>query len=317
MKKILFFLVFFLILIQPSLGFSEGRWFERKAEGWFWYEQPEVPEEEKEPEPPSIVVKPKEKEPVPEEKEPEIKKEQGPAPLSAAWMRENLPKYRDLAVDNPTPENVSMYLYLQKYALDKSQVFADVAKSVVISDAVLDANTRRPLSSFGGEQKNKETRRARAKVLHAISKQAGLWFFYQSGCGQCEVQEPVLFSLKERYGIEIYPVSIDGSAPPAGMFKNYVVDQGQAQKLGVQKTPAIFLVRPESMDFLPLGQTTMARDMLEERILFAAGSNGWISKEMLNSTRPMDANFLLNTEIPQDSFSEKKPDEIIQYLKEQ
>ena len=105
-----------------------------KERGWFWYEEPISDDE------PVEDVAPPPEPPPPKE----IKAEQPPAkpaeakPLSAEWFRKNMEKYRDKAIDEPTPENVSAYMYLQRVVLDKSEKFAQVTQQVVMSDPVLD-----------------------------------------------------------------------------------------------------------------------------------------------------------------------------------
>jgi conjugal transfer pilus assembly protein TraF len=53
----------------------------------------------------------------------------GPAPLSAAWLRANLERFRDQAIDDPSPRNVALYLYLQRLVLDKAERFAEAGQS--------------------------------------------------------------------------------------------------------------------------------------------------------------------------------------------
>src|SRR5258706_15714830 len=38
----------------------------------------------------------------------------GATPLSTAWLRTNIDKYRDAAIDDPTPDNVAIFAYLQR-----------------------------------------------------------------------------------------------------------------------------------------------------------------------------------------------------------
>jgi conjugal transfer pilus assembly protein TraF len=50
--------------------------------------------------------------------------------------------------------------------------------------------------------------------------------------------------LEKVYGFKIYPVSLDGLPMPNGLFGNFRLDQGQAALLGVEQTPALFLIKP-------------------------------------------------------------------------
>ncbi len=50
---------------------------------------------------------------------------------------ENLPKYKDLAWNNPTVENVRTFLYLQRFAIDRSEQFSDATELAVVGDPFL------------------------------------------------------------------------------------------------------------------------------------------------------------------------------------
>ena len=62
--------------------------------------------------------------------------------------------YRDKAIDNPSPENVAAYYYLQRVMMDKAQRFTDMARRVVMSDPLLDENQRRPIATFAANEAN-------------------------------------------------------------------------------------------------------------------------------------------------------------------
>jgi len=131
--------LFVLLLIAPvasSWGQASdaGRYFERGEEGWFWYE----PEPEPAPEP-TIDDTPLAAEPVPKPgpTESTIVEEidpVDPTPLSTAWFRANLDDYRDQALDDPSPDNVEAYLYLQRIALERAGSFAEASAAATVKD---------------------------------------------------------------------------------------------------------------------------------------------------------------------------------------
>ena len=129
-----------LSLLPPSQSEAAGFYF-REQEGWFWYErepeQPPAPEPPPPPEPTAPAESPL------AETAPE-----GPKPLSAEWLREHIGAYRDAAIDEPTPENVALYLYLQRVALDNSSRFAAATQRAVQRDPFLDEITQRPTATF-------------------------------------------------------------------------------------------------------------------------------------------------------------------------
>lgn len=258
--------------------------YDKNAEGWYWYHDPERIDEIKE------ISKPV----APQETK------SGPAPLSAAWVREMLPKYKDMAWTDPSPENVEAYFLLQRFAVDRSQKFAQVAQSVVIGNPYLDEVNRRPVASFAIPSVDRQARLELDDLLKKISTKAGLFFFFKSGCPYCESQAPILKYL-ESDGFDILAISIDGGALQSAQFENTRLDSGQAQKLGVTATPSLFLVSDKG-EFTSLGQGMMSYAELQSRILIVAAREGWITEEEINKTRP-----IMNGDDPKHNMSENLP----------
>ena len=107
---IVFLFVFARGVLDPARAEDKTPGFyERKAEGWFWYAveaEESAPEEEERPAIPLAAT-------------------QTPsAPFSAAWLRVNLPKYLDLAWNEPSVENLRAFLYLQRFAIDRAEQFS-------------------------------------------------------------------------------------------------------------------------------------------------------------------------------------------------
>ena len=204
-------------------------------------------------------------------------------------MRENLDRYRDRAIDAPTPENVAAYFYLQRIVLDKSSKFAAVAQRVVQGDPNLDEIAQRPTATFGANLANKTAGEARDALLTRIGGLAAVWFFYRSDCPYCEAQAPLLALMGQRYGFTVLAVSLDGKPLPSGFFPQFRPDSGQARALGVRSTPALFLVRPEGPAFAPVAQGVLSLAQLQERFVLAAATAGWISEADVAATRALAA----------------------------
>lgn len=253
-----------------------------KERGWFWYEEP-VPEDE------PVDEAPPPPEPPPPPKE--AKAEQPPAkpagakPLSAEWFRKNMEKYRDKAIDEPTPENVSAYMYLQRVVLDKSEKFAQVTQQVVMSDPVLDENSRRPTATFGAFAMDDKSTQGTDKAAKKLAETAGLWFFYASTCEFCIKEAGVLKGLMNAYGFKVLPIALDGLPLPGGEFPDFTNDRGQAKKLGVETTPALFLVKPgPDGGAIQLGQGLLSGEEIVKRTITLAHLNNWLNEDEYNDT---------------------------------
>jgi len=266
-----FLVVLGLIIAGAASAGPEG-FYAGKAQGWFWYRNalpPPLPPEPVPPPPPSPAAAIAPVAAVPP-----------PAPLSAAWMRENLDRYRDRAIDDPTPENVAAFFYLQRVVLDKSSTFATVAARVVQGNPDLDEITQRPTATFGANLANKTAGDARDAVLGRIAQHAVVWFFFRSDCPYCDAQAPLLELMSQRYGFTVLPIALDGAPLPSGLFPTFRTDAGQSRALGVRATPALFLVRPDPAgpQVAAVAQGLLSLAQLQERFVTAAVTAGWITQ---------------------------------------
>jgi conjugal transfer pilus assembly protein TraF len=277
----------FLMIHTPGISAfesnSDSRFYDRKAEGWFWYNE-EIPEPEPEleelPEPIASVIA----EPPTETAPPQPS---GPSIFSAAWFRENLPKYQDAAWDNPTVENVRTYMYLQRYAMDRSEQFADTTELAVIGDPFLDEESRRPSAVFASQKVDLWAGREATNLSQKIGQRAGIFFFFDSKSDTSIIQAPILQKLADEDGYNILPISIDGQPLPGNMFPDYRVDEGQAENLGVEVLPALFLVT-ENREIEPIAQGVLALNDLKRRIILVSKRRGIITDEEFNKTRPFE-----------------------------
>src|SRR5260364_147914 len=197
------------------------RFYWRKAEGWFWYEP--IPE----------PTKPER--PLPEQpaRSPTARQTTAPTVFSAAWFRQNLPKYKDLAWDHPTLTNLRAFLWVQRLTLDRQ------------------AGT------------------AQARLLNELAQRVGLLFFFHSTCPACATQAPLVRMLAKQHRFSLIPVSIDGQDLPGHPFPAFKPDRGQAAKLQVQAVPALYLTAPNGQ-FAAVGQGAMSLPEIQRRLLVVA-----------------------------------------------
>lgn len=277
---------------DEAVAVPEVSYFADKQRGWFWYEVLPEPVLEKKPEPelpkpaPSrseTIQKPQKfVEPKPTHPTPITPVE--PAPLSSAWLRKNLESYLNQAIDDPSHENVAAFYYLQRVMMDKAERFTNAARYVVMSDPQLDETVRRPIATYAANEANHQASVAAERGLKDIAVQAGILFFFRSDCAYCHVQAPILSMLERAYGFKIYAVSLDGLPMPNGLFGNFKLDRGQAALLGVEQTPALFLMKPPKQ-IVPLSQGVLSLEEMTSRILLAAKEAGWLEPLQYQTTQ--------------------------------
>ena len=297
---------------------DDERFFDRGQEGWFWYEPlPEddealpIPAEQPEPTPvPDTQLL------VPTEPTGPLAEAEPPKPLSAAWFRENLDRFRDRALDDPSPVNIEAYLYLQRIALERAGAFAEASAAAAARDPFLDANSERPIATYAAQAVDDRAEAARAAVLEALAEEAGILFFYDADCALCASQAGVLDLARRLHGFEIIAVSLDGSPPPDPLTAHRQ-DQGQAERLGVVSLPATFLVRPPDL-ILPIAQAPLDLTNVGRRIIALAHDAGLISDEDYLATRAIARPFALPgefDELPPEVMDD--PAELVRHLRAQ
>ncbi len=288
----------------PAIAQEEGgtgRFFDRKSEGWYWYIDPkDQPPEEKAP---AVVLADK-----PTHTKAETAKKE---PFSVEWLRENMPKLLDAAVNNPTKENVEAYFYAQRVAMDKSQRYAEQARQVVANDPFLDENNRVPIASYTKPFFLRETQEAKDVALKHIASVGGLWVFFDSKCKFCQPQANSVAELSKKYGILTNFISMDGKGLPN--IAQFSRDKGHAKQLKLKITPTTVLVVPPN-NFYIVSQGMMAQDQLADRILLAAESNSLLPKDISTRLNAYDRGVLTN-EDTQDGRSDD-PKQWVQKLKD-
>lgn len=243
---------------------SAETFYERSAEGWFWYEQ--IPDEPEPPEP---------SEPLTTVISGGVESSTGPAPLSSAWIREQLPIWQDKAMDDPTGPAMMIHVLLERMAIAKAEAYKDQRMALTFSDPLLDTTAGMPTSTAGVKMAREAADVAQGDILRELTRTTGVWFFYESTCPYCARQVFALEQLASRYGFTLYAISIDGKPLP-NWRGDYVVDMGQSELLGVTRWPALFLVRPPD-GYAHISTGLVSLPDLERRIVAVAHQKGWVS----------------------------------------
>lgn len=210
------------------------------------------------------------------DKEPVDKEENAPLPAatlnfqSAEQLRHELKRLEDIAIMQPTEQNMKNYLTVWQLVQEKSAVFADTWRRVVWQNPEFDYALKRPTNNsaiklYDNARMDKEEQR-----LRMLAKEHGLIFFFKSNCQYCHAMAPALKMLSERYGIEILGVSVDGGGLPE--FPNPRDGRNQAAKWGVERVPALFIGAKKTGEHAPVGFGMMAISEIVNRIFVLTGT---------------------------------------------
>nr|WP_238486388.1 conjugal transfer protein TraF [Motilimonas eburnea] len=241
--------------------------------GWHWYEEVEEVEA-LEPTPTPIPMQGKEE--IQNSKEIE---------LNVAWLKENLPKLRDKAIESPTDQNLRNFYGAQRLMIDMGTRFASRSSEFFKFNPELSESERRPTSNFALFSYSDEVERGRKSVMDKVEGKAGLWFFFLSDCPYCEKMASVLQILERKFNFEVLPVSLDGRGLVSGEYPDFVYDPNgkMATKLQITAAPTVYLVTKDGMEFYNVTQRLVSAQEMEERVLLVAREASLITHEQFNT----------------------------------
>lgn len=292
-------------------GTENSIFYQKEREGWHFYEDPERDEE------PAERPKEPEKPEKAEAKPTTEKKPRGPKPMSVQWIKKNIKKFRNRAINNPTRENVQAYMYLQKAAMDKASRFSEVSSEVTVGDPYLDEKVRRPTATYAVNAAQRRANQASNSTLKdlAANENVGLLFVFSSDCPYCRTQAPVLKRFGQLYNLPIRAVSLDGDHMPGTPFPDASYDPSLGERLGVRQTPATFLVKPPDA-MSPLANGVLSLKGLKKRAILVAKREGWIDRETYETTtsvNPVDPETAIKPREARDSLDD--PEALIRYIR--
>lgn len=206
---------------------------------------------------------------------PKPKPEVGPTvavpPLPSATeqlegITNELRELRAKALIAPTPANVSAYIRFQRAQLDRASLFSDVWQRAIWQDSDLDYTLERPVGALAKQQWLDTRTHSRDRVMASLSQRYGLFYFFASSCGACEVMAPIVKSVSARWHLTVRAISTDGG--PSRHFAQYTVETGQRRKMGLQPkvTPAVVLWDAQKRLAIPIGYGVLSADELQDRI---------------------------------------------------
>jgi hypothetical protein len=129
-------------------------------------------------------------------------------------LRELVSAKKERALDDPSVENVTTYIKVQKEAYDRSQRFTDAWQIAMYTDPKLDYASQHPTSTYGHSVEAEIKRNTEEQLLAGTADRVGLFFFFTSTCPFCQEQSKVLKVFADTYGLTVKPVSLDGVGLP-------------------------------------------------------------------------------------------------------
>jgi conjugal transfer pilus assembly protein TraF len=235
--------------VSPHINFWDDSPWDDPNRGFNWYPDPkqDVVEPEKPPEePPKTLYEMTTLE--------EIKKE--------------LERIKGVAVVNPTEANVLEFLRAQNWIMDKSSLFADVARRVVWTYPDVNYSARSPTVNYARSNVKDRVDAQRKDNVKNLAQTHAILFFARSDCDFCHDQAPVLKTFSTNTGMPVLTISMDGG--PIPMFPDAKPDNGISMTAtsgnGISMVPALYLIDRETQETIPLSTGVVAAEEIAERI---------------------------------------------------
>lgn len=230
----------------PTAQPSKFAFFERRAEGWHWYEDREREDEE---------------EPL-KQKRPNASPSLTPTEKIES-QRKVLEQKLHTAIVEPTQENVIAYIIAQKALMDQSQRFSEAWKQVVLTVPSLDETLLHPVDQNARHVYYTERNKELTSRIKALAQDYGLFFFFRKNCPYCHHFAPIVKHFAEKYGWSVLAISLDGGTLPE--FPHARHNNGIAERLQVTHIPALIALHPQSGQMIPLAYGLVSESEIEER----------------------------------------------------
>lgn len=261
--------------------------YERRGEGWFWYEDKAREAKEKKPEP--VKVAPVA--PAPTDDELDL--------IKFTSFQKSLDDATKIATINPNDKNIVRVLSLMAETRRKAAVFTDAGMRVAALNPMVDdryngQNVRppNPAATAATAAWDTVSRQTQEANIRALAQTHGIFFFFKSDCPYCHAYAPLLKRFAMRHGLTVFPVSMDGGPLPdfPGAVPNNGIAGRIVDQLGIPReqfvVPFTVLAKPTApQEIVPVGFGVMNDEELGERLdLFAreaararsdARSPGW------------------------------------------
>lgn len=226
---------------------SATAFFERRAEGWHWYQ--DRPSEE-------------EAQPLKQEKLNASPPQTPTAKIEA--QRKTLEQKLHAAIVEPTQENVIAYITAQKTLMDQSQKFSEQWKRVVMTTPALDETLIHPVDQNARHVYYEEKSKSLTKRIQDLAQSYGLFFFFRKNCPYCHQFAPIVKRFAQKYGWSVLAVSLDGGVLPEFPYAKH--DNGMAMRLQIAHVPALIALHPKTGKLIPLAYGMVSESEIEERI---------------------------------------------------
>jgi len=245
MNKLWGFELIFLLLINITLSCEvcASNFYSAQKRGWFWHEENQKRQQEKKLTPAEAFA-------------------------LVNLQKQELEESRALMVAAPTDENILSYRKLEAKMWQKSLTVGMKWQQLNFTDPSLFDRTIDPANVHAVRLRREGETKATESHIKEVAAEYSLVLFRKGGCLYCEEFEPILAHFAKKYNFEVEAVNLDDSE--AVFFPSRKVF-GLAERLGVEATPTVIMVKRGGGDAKELSRGLVTITELEE-----LGQQAWI-----------------------------------------
>lgn len=256
---------------------------EKPDRGWHWYDLPPEVIERIEQEIDRKV----------EQKVQEALKEKEPPAGSSAWIKQHIPKFRNMAADNPTADNIRALMYLERILFDRATTLGKRSKMIAQSDPLLESGHSSTSNLPQARVRRTVANQRRDDLVTDLTAtdRVVLWVFVDKASATNDLFVETLGLLTREHDIPVLFILMDGAEPPKNPFEEkshlweHVVDTGQSKLFPLFSFPTTYAYHSQKNDYVLLSQGHMPVSTFKDRLVTAADYAGWISPEQAEATR--------------------------------
>lgn len=229
---------------QTSNAAHTLSFFQRKSEGWHWYQDPPCDEKIEEKNKPSYPI--------------------SSPTQQIERQRKELETKLHTAIIEPTEENLIAYITAQKALMDQSQKFSEMWKQVVMTTPSLDETLIHPVDQNARHLYYTAHHQHIEKQIKKLAVEYGLFFFFRKNCAYCHHFAPIVKRFAQKYGWSVLGISLDGGTLPE--FPNAKQNNGIAERLQISHVPALVALHPKTGQLIPLAYGLVSESEIEQRV---------------------------------------------------
>lgn len=251
MKKLI---IINILILMPFSAFGtplSESWYGKHGEGWFWYKE--------------------------EQRKPEAKKKS--SGLESNLSGKSSETYYTDQVDaigtknkeifsrlimEPSEENLRDYVEVMRGLRDRIGTLRRLQKKVFLKSPQFDPKVRYPISQDAITVREREEKKKITEKLTRMNKRYGLILFVQNGCPYCDIFEPVVKRLEEKYAFKVLAVS-SGGVKEDSLFK-LMPDNGIGRQVGASSFPSLYLFEYGREKYYPVAGGAISLEEIERNI---------------------------------------------------